>query len=79
MIKINCDQTREDLTGKPHISVTRNALRFQDGKGGWKPVSPWAPTGVLYFKDGEALGAWIESQKEEVEEDEWYTSPAKGY
>lgn len=77
MIKITCDQTGEDLTGKRHISVTRNSLRQQSGNGEWRNVAPWSNTGVLYFKDWETLAEWGREQEKSIEGTEWYAQPSR--
>lgn len=77
MIKISCDQTGEDLTGKRHLSVTRNSFRIQEGNGPWKNVSPWNEKGVLYFKDWDALAAWGKENEAQAESMEWESQPAR--
>lgn len=77
MIKITCDQTGEDLTGKRHLSVTRNSFRIQEGTGPWKNVSPWSEKGVLYFKDWDALAAWGKEQEQFAEAEDWESQPAR--
>lgn len=77
MIRISCDQTGEDLTGKRHISITRQSLRTQDGTGLWKPVSPVSKSGVLYFKDWEALAEWGREHENREEDSEWNAAPSR--
>lgn len=77
MIKVTCDQTGEDLTGKIHLTVTRQSFRQQDGLGAWRPITPRTDRGgILCFKDWDALAAWGKEQEQYVT-DEWYTAPAR--
>lgn len=77
MIKLTCDQTGEDLTNKPHITITRGSLRKQNGDGQWKPYAHYADNGILTFKDWDAVCKWGKEQEKKIDEDEWNMPPVR--
>lgn len=80
MIRVTCDQTGEDLTGKRHLSITRQSLRIQEGGGAWKSASPITERGgVLYFKNWDALAEWGKEHEKMVEQDEWNETPSRDF